>query len=280
MLNPHLAINCRGRLLYLEKPVVMGILNLTPDSFYDGGRYAAHGAMLARAEQMLQEGAAILDAGGMSTRPGAEAVPESEELRRVIPAIEAIRAHFPEALISIDTVRARVARESVAAGASIVNDVSAGRMDEGLYEAVAELGAPYVLMHMQGTPKDMQREPHYEDVALEVLDFLIAETGRLRALGLKDIIIDPGFGFGKTVAHNYQLLKNLHVLQCLDYPIMVGLSRKSMINRVLGIRPEDALNGTTALHMAALQQGARILRAHDVRPAVETIKLWEQLEKA
>jgi dihydropteroate synthase len=279
MLNPRLTLNCRGRLLSLERPLAMGILNLTPDSFYDGGRYLEQDAMLGRAEQMLAEGAAILDLGGMSTRPGAMPVGEEEELRRVVPAIEAIGRRFPEAVLSVDTVRARVAREAVAAGAAMVNDISAGRMDEGLYKAVAELGVPYVLMHMQGTPQDMQQQPSYENVVLEVLDFLIAEAGKLRGLGVKDIIIDPGFGFGKTTAQNYQLLKDLHVFQIMDYPVLAGLSRKSMINKVLGIGAVDALHGTIALNMVALQQGARILRVHDVRAALETIKLWEELEK-
>lgn len=278
MLNPRLTLNCRGQLLSLERPIVMGILNVTPDSFFDGGQYRGRDAILARAEQMLEEGAALLDVGGMSTRPGAAPVPEAEELQRVIPAVDAIHQAFPEAIVSVDTVRARVAQESVAAGAAIVNDISAGRMDEALYATVAALDVPYVLMHMQGMPRDMQKEPYYENVVLEVLDFLIAEAGKLRELGVKDIILDPGFGFGKAVHHNYQLLKNLHVFQILDYPILAGLSRKSMINRVLGIRAAEALNGTTALHMIALQQGAKILRAHDVRPAIETIKLWEQLE--
>ena len=278
MLNPRLTLNCRGHLISLDRPIVMGILNVTPDSFFDGGQYSGRDAILARAEQMLEEGAAILDVGGMSTRPGAAPVPEAEELQRVIPAVDAIHQAFPEAIISVDTVRARVAQESVGAGAAIVNDISAGRMDEALYATVAALNVPYVLMHMQGMPRDMQKEPYYEDVVREVLDFLIAEAGKLRELGVKDIILDPGFGFGKAVRHNYQLLKNLHVFQILDYPILAGLSRKSMINRVLGIQAAEALNGTTALHMVALQQGAKILRAHDVRPAIETIKLWEQLE--
>jgi dihydropteroate synthase len=279
MLNPRLTLNCRGRLLSLERPVVMGILNLTPDSFYDGGRFQEQEAMLRQAEQMLEEGAAILDLGGMSTRPGAEAVEEEEELRRVVPAVAAILQRFPQAILSVDTVRARVAREAAAAGASIINDISAGRLDEGMYETVAELGLPYVLMHMQGTPKDMQQQPHYEEVVREVLDFLIAEAGKLRALGVKDIILDPGFGFGKTVGHNYQLLRHLHVFQLLDYPVLAGLSRKSMICKVLGVKPAEALHGTVALNMVALQQGARILRVHDVLPAVQAVRLWEELEK-
>jgi len=197
----------------------------------------------------------------------------------VLPAIGAIAERFPATIISIDTIRARVAREAVDAGASIVNDISAAAFDDELYATVAELNVPYILMHMQGSPKTMQLNPSYEDVVREVLDFFIAEVGQLRDLGVKDIVLDPGFGFGKSVTHNYQLLKQLQVFQILDLPLLAGLSRKSMINKVLKTKPEQALNGTTALHMLALQQGAKILRAHDVRPAVETIKLWQQLEK-
>jgi dihydropteroate synthase len=279
MLNPRLTLNCRGRLLYLESPIVMGILNVTPDSFFDGGRYEATAAVLRRTETMLEEGASIIDIGGMSSRPGAELIPVEEELQRVLPAIGAIAERFPATIISIDTIRARVAREAVDAGASIVNDISAAAFDNELYATVAELNVPYILMHMQGSPKTMQLNPSYEDVVREVLDFFIAEVGQLRDLGVKDIVLDPGFGFGKSVMHNYQLLKQLQVFQILDLPLLAGLSRKSMINKVLKTKPEQALNGTTALHMIALQQGAKILRAHDVRPAVETIKLWQQLEK-
>lgn len=280
MLNPRLTLNCRGRLLSLERPLVMGILNATPDSFFDGGKYTEEDALLRRAGAMLEEGAQILDVGGMSTRPGAETVGLEEELRRVLPAIQALVRRFPGTLISVDTVRSRVAREAVEAGASIVNDISAARFDEDMYGVAGMLGTPYVLMHMQGTPKAMQQQPEYQDVVREVLDFFITEAGKLRQAGVKDIILDPGFGFGKTVEHNYQLLKHMHVFGILDYPVLAGLSRKSMINKVLGISPALALNGTTVLNMAALQQGARILRVHDVRPAVETIKLWEQLENA
>ncbi len=257
----------------------MGILNITPDSFFDGGLYTKEKAILGQAERMLEEGAGIIDVGGMSSRPGAELIPVEEELARVVPAITAIHRRFPEAIMSIDTVRAAVAGEAVGAGAAIVNDISAGRFDEEMYAAVAQLDVPYILMHMQGTPETMQKAPAYEDAVKEVLDFFIAETGKLRALGVKDIILDPGFGFGKAVAHNYQLLKQLHVFRILDCPLLAGLSRKSMINRVLGVKAADALNGTTALNMLALQQGAKILRVHDVRPAVETVKLWEQFEK-
>lgn len=278
MLHPHLTLNCHGKLLSLERPVVMGILNVTPDSFYDGGKYQEEGALLKQAEAMLAEGAQIIDVGGMSSRPGSEVISVEEELERVLPAVRALRRRFPEVVISIDTVHSRVAAEAVAAGASMVNDISAGRFDTDMYRVAAGLGVPYVLMHMQGAPKDMQRQPEYEDVVQEVLDFFIAEAGKLRQAGVTDIILDPGFGFGKTVAHNYQMLRNMHVFKILDYPILAGLSRKSLISKVLGISPAGALNGTTALNMVALQQGAKILRVHDVRPAVETIKLWSQLE--
>ena len=273
-----MTINCRGKLLSLERPVVMGILNATPDSFYDGGRHAGVTAALQRCEAMLKEGAAIVDVGGMSSRPGAAIVDEEEEIKRVLPVVEAIAREFPEAPISVDTVRASVARACVEAGAAIVNDISAGRLDPEMYPTVAALGVPYVLMHMKGTPANMQQNPQYDDVVQEVMDFLIGETGKLQSLGVKDIILDPGFGFGKTVKHNYRLLKGMHSFRILERPILAGISRKSMICKVLKVDPPDALNGTTALHMVALQQGARILRAHDVKEAVEVVKLWQQLE--
>lgn len=273
-------LNCKGRLLSLERPVVMGILNTSPDSFYDGGRYQSLDAALRQTEQMLSEGAAIIDVGGMSSRPGAAQISIQEELRRVLPVIEAIAGRFPEAFISIDTVHAQTAREAVAAGACIVNDISAGRLTEGMYETVAQLGVPYILMHMQGRPETMQQQAQYDDVMQEVLDFLIAEVGRLQAAGVKDILLDPGFGFGKTIEHNFQLLQNLHVLGILPYPVLAGVSRKSMIYRSLGIPPEEALNGTTALHIVALQQGALLLRVHDVAEAVQVVRLWEQLQSA
>lgn len=273
-------LNCKGRLLSLERPVVMGILNTTPDSFYDGGRHQNLDAALRQTEQMLSEGATIIDVGGMSSRPGAEQITIQEELRRVLPVTQAIAGRFPEAFISIDTVHAETAREAVAAGACMVNDISAGRLTEGMYETVAELEVPYILMHMQGRPETMQQHPQYEDVVREVLDFMIAEASRLRAAGVKDILLDPGFGFGKTIAHNFQLLQNLHVMSILPYPVLAGISRKSMICRSLGIPPEEALNGTTALHVVALQQGARVLRVHDVAEAVQVIRLWELLQSA
>lgn len=273
-------LRCHDRLLELDTPVVMGILNATPDSFYDGGLYQSEEAVVQRAGEMLRQGATILDIGGASTRPGAKEVPEQEEMKRVVPLITAILKQYPQALLSVDTWRTRVAKAAVDAGASLVNDISAGRLDSDMYKTVAGLDVPYVLMHMQGTPGTMQKHPEYDDVVTEVLDFFIQETTKLHALGIKDIVLDPGFGFGKTVAHNYLLLNNMHVFsQVLGMPVLAGISRKSMICRVLNVAPSDALNGTTALHMLALQQGAKILRVHDVREAIETIRLWQMSEK-
>lgn len=273
----HTTLNCKGRLLSLEQPLVMGILNVTPDSFYDGGRYAGVDAALFQASAMLEEGAAILDIGGMSSRPGAEILSSEMELQRVLPVVEAIVQRFPEAVLSIDTIHSKTAKVCVEAGAAIVNDISGGRLDGEMFQMAAELDVPYVLMHMKGVPGNMQGQAVYEDVVAEVLDFFIEGIGRLRALGVKDILLDPGFGFGKTAAHNFRLLNNLHVFQITGCPLLAGISRKSMIWKTLKIAPEAALNGTTALHVVALQQGARILRVHDVRPAVETIRLWETL---
>ncbi len=273
----HTTLNCNGRLLSLEQPVVMGILNITPDSFYDGGRHTTVEAALRQAETMLEEGAALIDIGGMSSRPGAEVLSPEAELARILPVIDALIKRFSGILVSVDTIHAQTAATCVAAGAAIINDISGGRMDGELLQTVADLGVPYVLMHMKGEPGNMQGQAVYEDVVLEVLDFFIEHIGHLRSLGVKDILLDPGFGFAKTAAHNYTLLNNLHVFQLTGCPLLVGLSRKSMIWRTLNITPEEALNGTTALHMVALQQGACMLRAHDVREAVETIRLWQAL---
>lgn len=278
MLRPWSTLNCKGRLLSLKTPLVMGILNLTPDSFYDGGRYQDTDMLLRRAEQMLKEGAAIIDVGGMSSRPGAGLISLDEELDRVIAPIETIIKAFPDCIISIDTIRAKVAKLAVEAGASIVNDISAGKFDDQLYPTVANLGVPYILMHMKGSPENMQKNPAYKEVVTDIYDFFVKELGLLRSLGLVDIVLDPGFGFGKSVEDNYRLLNNLHAFQALDLPLLCGISRKSMICKVLKRQPKDALNGTTALHMVALQQGAKMLRVHDVKEAVEVIKLWEQLE--
>lgn len=259
--------------------MIMGILNTTPDSFFDGGRYTGLDDALRRAEQLIGEGAHIIDVGGASSRPGATPVPEADERRRTEPVIAALHARFPNTLLSIDTWRATVARAAVEAGARMVNDISGGEMDASLYPTLAELNRQtpihYVLMHMQGTPETMQRNPQYDDIVTEVMDFFIRKIKLLKEFGLHDVILDPGFGFGKTVEHNYTLLRRLSDFKTvLERPILAGLSRKSMICKVLGVPPADALNGTTALHMVALQQGANILRVHDVKEAAEVVELW------
>lgn len=268
------SLNSKGRLLTLTQPVVMGILNATPDSFYTKGRANTPEDHLLKAGKMLEEGATILDIGGMSTRPGALVISAAEETDRVAPVISLIRGHFPEAFISIDTYRAAVARAAVEAGADMVNDISAGNLDRDMLPTVAALKVPYILMHMQGTPADMQRDPVYNDVAADILDFFLDKIRCCHEAGITDIILDPGFGFGKTQAHNYQLLKGMHTFSIAGLPVLAGLSRKSMVYRLLQSSAEAALNGTTALHMLALQQGASLLRVHDVKEAVECIKLY------
>lgn len=268
-------LNCKGRLLVVDKPIVMGILNTNNDSFYAGSRVPGTDASLFQAENMLAEGAAILDVGAQSTRPGSERISAGEELKRAIPVIEAIHKRFPEAILSIDTYYSTVAAEAVMAGASMVNDVSAGSMDDSMLGTVGKLNTPFVCMHMKGTPESMHMDPQYENVSREVLDFFIHKTEECRMAGIHDIIIDPGFGFGKTIAHNFQLLKELPLFSMLQRPLLVGLSRKSTIYRTLGITPDEALNGTTVLNCLALQNGASVLRVHDVKEAVETIRLMQ-----
>lgn len=267
-------LNCKGRLLIVEKPIVMGIINATPDSFFAGSRNEGTDAVLRKTEQMLKEGATVLDIGGQSTRPGSEKLSAEIEMKRVIEPIRAIHKNFPEAFISIDTFYSSVAKEAIEAGASIVNDISAGNMDAGMIETVSTLKVPYVLMHMQGTPQTMQQHPQYENVTKEVLDFFIRKKDELHKAGINDIIIDPGFGFGKTIAHNFELLRNLSVFSMLDCPILFGLSRKSTIYKTLGLTSAEALNGTTVLNTIGLMNGASILRVHDVKEAVEAIKLF------
>jgi dihydropteroate synthase len=270
-------IQSKGRLLDITQPVVMGILNATPDSFYTSYGGDIH-AIQVQAEKMLKEGAAILDIGGASTKPGQEIISVEEELRRVIPVITALHRQIPEAWLSVDTYHSRVAKEAVNAGASIVNDVSGGRFDPEMLREVATLKVPYIAMHMQGTPKTMQQNPQYENVVAEVRDYLRQVCDQGNAAGITDIIIDPGFGFGKTVEHNFQILRSLHTFRILGKPVLAGLSRKSMICKALKVNPEHALNGTTALHMTALQQGASILRVHDVKEAMQVITLAEWLK--
>jgi dihydropteroate synthase len=271
------SLKVKNKLLSLESPIVMGILNITPDSFYAESRVPTFDKIKKQAEKMLQDGATILDIGGVSTRPGAEYVSDVVEMNRVLPAIHQLIREFPEAIISIDTFRSSVAAEAIAAGAALVNDISASRMDTNLYPTVANLDVPYILMHMKGTPQTMQQNTEYQDVILEVLDFFIAEIGKLKALGVKDIVLDPGFGFGKSIDQNYQLLKNMHVFQQLNLPILAGISRKSMIFKYLNIDASEALSATSALNMVALQQGAKILRVHDVKEAIEVTKLFKLL---
>ncbi|QMW05561.1 dihydropteroate synthase [Spirosoma foliorum] len=274
-------LNCRGRLVDLSQPVVMGILNATPDSFFADSRIipdkTATLMAVELAQQMLDQGATFLDIGGYSTRPGAAPVGPAEEADRILPVIESIRANFPDALISIDTFRASVARQAVQSGASVVNDVAGGTLDPAMFETVATLGVPYILMHMRGTPQTMQSLATYTNVTSEVIDELAVRLAELRALGAKDIILDPGFGFAKTPKQNFELLSKLDAFQLFDEPILVGLSRKTTIWKTLNIKADEALNGTTVLNTAALLKGTSILRVHDVREAVEAIKLTQQL---
>jgi len=267
------SLNCNGRILSLEKPVVMGIINITPDSFYCGSRYESQDVILNRAAQMINEGATILDIGGQSTRPGSTRLRDEEELERVLEPISSIRKEFPEIFISIDTFYSLVAKEAVRAGADIVNDISAGSLDEQLIETVAALKVPYVLMHMKGNPQNMQQQTHYENVTENVYSFLKQKKAELIEAGIKDIIVDPGFGFGKNISQNFELLKNLSIFKDLESPILLGISRKSFIYKTLGISAADALNGTTVLNTIGLSNGASILRVHDVRAAREAIQL-------
>jgi len=273
-------LNGRGKLLAAGRPLVMGIINSTPDSFYSGSRQGNDEGALRQAEAMLQDGADILDIGGQSTRPGAAWVGEEEELHRVIPHITLIRKHFPDAFLSIDTWYSRVAQEAVYAGASLVNDVSGGLQDPAMLSVVGRLGVPYVCMHMKGTPATMNKEAVYTDVTKEVLDFFISRVEDCRAAGIHDIILDPGMGFAKTHRHNLELLHNLSILRMLGYPILLGVSRKSTIYRLLDITPGEALNGTTVLNTLGLINGADILRVHDPKEARQAIILAEAYTEA
>ncbi|MFT4032386.1 MAG: dihydropteroate synthase [Siphonobacter sp.] len=273
-------INCRGRLISLDTPVVMGILNITPDSFHAGSRFQEADAIRQRAEIMLCQGATFLDIGGYSTRPGAADISAEEETRRVLLAVETILKEFPDALLSIDTFRADVARKAVKAGAAMINDVSGGLLDDAMFDAVAELNVPYVLMHMRGTPQTMATLNQYENLLTEVIDELSQRVFLLQQRNVKDIIIDPGFGFAKNADQNYELLRQAEALQLFGLPVLIGLSRKSMVWKKLGIPPSEALNGTTVLNTIALQKGASILRVHDVREARETIQIMQWLQSS
>jgi dihydropteroate synthase len=278
MLYEQTTINCRGTLLDLSSPVVMGILNVTPDSFFADSRANNVLSLLAQAEKQLLEGAKILDIGGMSTRPGAVMINETTELNRILPAIRAITRAFPEAIVSVDTFRANIARACVDEGAHIVNDVSGGSLDVNMFSKIADLNVPYILMHMKGTPQTMQSLTQYDDVALEILDFFIEKVGLLRGLGVKDIILDVGFGFAKNTEQSFELLRKLPVFKILECPILAGISRKGMIWKTLGVTADESLNGTTAAHIFALQGGTKILRVHDVKAAIEAICIFEKFQ--
>lgn len=276
-LNGKFRLQSKGKMIDPSKPLVMAILNLTPDSFYAKSRVSGIDDALKSTEEFINAGAKIIDIGAYSSRPNAEHISIKEELNRLIPIVEAIHQNFPGAILSIDTFRAKVAEEAINAGGNMVNDIAAGNLDEQMFETVAKLNVPYVMMHMKGTPQNMQQNPFYDDVTADVITYFEEKLSELKKIGIKDIIIDPGFGFSKTVAHNYQLLNNLEQLIQVGYPVLVGFSRKSMITKALGIKAVDALNGTTILNTLALTKGAKILRVHDVKEAVECVELFEQM---
>ena len=274
-----LYINANGKLMDLSEPQVMGILNVTPDSFYAGSRGVTNGYILDRCQQILDEGASIIDIGAYSSRPNAQHISAEEEMSRLRTGLELIRKHYPEAIVSVDTFRADIARMCVEEyGVAIINDISAGNMDEQMFPTIARLGVPYIIMHMKGTPQNMQENPHYDHFLKEIFYYFSEKVQKLRDLGAKDIIIDPGFGFGKTIEHNYELMNHLEEFHLFELPILVGISRKSMIYKLLGITPEEALNGTTALNTIALTKGAHILRVHDVKEAVECVKIVQKMK--
>ena len=272
-------INCKGQLIDLSIPKVMGIVNVTPDSFYDGGKLQSDRLILNQVEKMLIDGATFIDIGGQSTRPNSDFLSPEEEIRRVLPAVELILNHFPDTLLSIDTFHSQVAAESLELGATLINDVSAGGIDSKMFEVIAKYQVPYIMMHMRGTPQTMQNENQYEDLVKEVLFYFSQKIALARSFGINDLIIDPGFGFAKNVTQNFELLSKLDLLQFTELPILVGVSRKSMIYKTLNSTPEEALNGTTVLNTIALTKGASILRVHDVKEAVECVKLFDSLNR-
>ena len=273
-------INVKGRLLDLSVPKVMGILNVTPDSFYAGSRMQTEEDIAARARQIIAEGASIIDIGAYSSRPNAEHISAEEEMRRLRTGLEILNRNHPDAVISVDTFRADVAEWCVKEyGVAVINDIAAGEMDNRMFRTVAKLGVPYIMMHMQGTPQDMQKEPRYENLIKEVFLYFSRKVQQLRDLGVKDIILDPGFGFGKTLEHNYKLMAHLEEFRIFELPLLVGVSRKSMIYKLLGGTPQDSLNGTTVLDTVALMKGANILRVHDVREAVEAVRITEKIKE-
>ena len=273
-------LNVRGKLIDLSTPKVMGILNVTPDSFFDGGRFLDEKSVLAHATKMVNEGADFIDVGGFSSRPGASNLPDAEEASRVLPAIQLLTKHFPDTILSIDTFRSGIARQAVEAGASMVNDISGGEQDPLMIKTVAALNVPYILMHMRGTPETMTTLTTYDDLIKDIIDYFHKKIKLLHQAGVKDIILDPGFGFAKTVEQNFELLNHLEHFRILGLPILAGLSRKSLIWKTVGATPDDALNGTTALNSIALSKGVSLLRVHDVKEAVECVKLASRMRKS
>ncbi len=278
-LNRKTTLNVKGRLLDLSSPCVMGILNLTSDSFYSNSRVNSLELALQRAETIVNEGGKFIDIGAYSSRPGADDVSEQEEIDRIIPVVKSITKSFPDILISIDTFRAKVARHSIEAGAHVINDIAAGNMDEEMFRTVADLKVPYIMMHMRGTPQNMQQHTNYEHLMLDMISYFSAKVNELRSLGVHDVILDPGFGFAKTLEQNYEVLQRMSDLDILELPVLAGLSRKSMIYKFLGGGPEQALNGTTTLNTIALLKGANILRVHDVKAAAECIALVTKMQQ-
>lgn len=274
------SLNCKGKLLVIDKPLVMGIINVTPDSFYSGSRLQTNEAILSQAKKMIDEGVDIIDVGGQSTRPGSERISIEQELQRVLTGIEIILKDHPDTIISVDTYQSKVAGECIKAGAAIINDISAGNMDTKMIATVSKLQVPYICMHMKGTPETMQHQAGYENATREVLDFFINKIDECKQAGIDDLIIDPGFGFGKTIEHNFTLLKELAVFKMLQNPLLVGLSRKATVYKSLHVTAEEALNGTTVLNTLALQNGANILRVHDVKAAKEAITLFQKYAQA
>ena len=272
-----MTINCKGQIIDLSTPKIMGILNITPNSFYDGGKYSSKNNAILQVEKMLKEGATFIDIGAYSSKPNAEFVSEEEELIRIIPIVKYILKEFPETLLSIDTFRSSVAQECINNGAALINDISAGSLDEKMMEVIASNNIPYIMMHLRGTPQTMQSQTNYEHLINEILTYFSDKISKARSLGISDIIIDPGFGFAKTTDQNYELLSNLELFKILELPILAGVSRKSMIYKTLNINPEEALNGTTILNTIAVTKGATILRVHDVKEAIECVKLYKKL---
>ncbi len=271
-------INCKGNLIDLSTPKVMGVMNLTPDSFYDGGKLTSKKEILLQANKMLKEGATFLDLGAYSSRPGAQFVSEKEEIHRLLPVIKILLDEFPETLLSIDTFRSNVANESIYAGASLINDISAGTLDDHMFKIIAQHQVPYVMMHMRGTPETMMQNTDYRDLTKEVIYYFSKRIAKARSFGINDLIVDPGFGFSKTLDQNYELFNDLELFRHLNVPLLIGISRKSMIQKKIKTTAADSLNGTTALHAIAIQKGVSILRVHDVKEAFETINLLQNLK--